>query len=275
MTASETEHRSPRRMLLLIAYDGTDYSGFALQSNAPTVSGVLRAALLQIDPNVGPITGSSRTDSGVHARNQPVSFTTTQPIKPRGWVLALNQRLPPAISVTYAAEVDIDFDPRKAPLYKRYRYRVFNSEVEDPFISRKAWRVGQQLDLELMRREAMALLGEHDFRAFRSADDPRTDTVRRLTKLEIERKKADPRQIDMVVEGNRFMYNMVRIIAGTLIDIGRMKLPLGSMRAALDSGDRQKLGMTAPARGLMLEHVELPDWGRAGWPERTLRPDGA
>ncbi len=262
-----TVTQEQRRLLLLLAYDGTDYSGFALQNNAPTISGELRKALLEIDPQVGSITGSSRTDSGVHARNQPVSFTTQKPIKSRGWVLALNQRLPPAIRVTYAADVDLAFDPRKAPVHKRYRYRLYLSQTEDPFVSRQSWRIGHELDLALMQSEAAPLVGEHDFRAFRSTDDPRTDTVRQIRRLEIL-KHSDDRVIDIIVEGNRFMYNMVRIIVGTLVDVGRGKLAPGSSRLALTSGNRQQLGMTAPACGLMLEHVELPDWGREGWPPR-------
>lgn len=256
-------------MLLLLAYDGTDYSGFALQNNAPTISGALRNALVSIDPNVGPITGSSRTDAGVHARNQPVSFTTEKPIKSRGWVLALNQRLPDSICVTYAADVDLDFDPRKAPLFKRYRYRLFSSQVEDPFICRQSWRIGQPLDLGLMRDEARHLLGEHDFRAFRSTDDVRTDTIRTLFRVDLRVDPEDPRCIDVIVEGNRFMYNMVRIIAGTLVDVGRGRVAPGTTLRALASGDRTQLGMTAPSHGLMLEHVELANWGWDGWPERA------
>lgn len=263
-----------RRLLLLVAYDGTDYSGFAPQTNAPTIADELRRALLEIDPEVGPVTGSSRTDAGVHARNQPVSFTTTKLIKPRGWVLALNQRLPSAIVVTYAANTALDFDPRLSPLHKRYCYRVFNSNVEDPFIGRVSWRVGQELDVPRMWGAGQRLLGQHDFRAFRSTDDVRTDTVRTIMALTLERDPRDSRQIALKVTGNRFMYNMVRIIAGTLVDVGRGRIEESNIERALRTGERTVLGMTAPARGLMLEHVELPDWGTDGWPDPPL-PAGA
>lgn len=254
--------------MLLIAYDGAAYSGFAIQNNAKTVSGELRKALLTIDPDVGVITGSSRTDSGVHARNQPVSFTTKKSVKSRGWVLALNQYLPSDIRVSYAAETPLDFDPRVAPLFKRYCYRVFNAQAEDPFISRTSWRIGQALRLSKMREEAQYLLGEHDFRAFRSTDDIRVNTVRTIHEIQLNSDALDPRQISIFVTGNRFMYNMVRIIAGTLVDVGRGRLPPQSTLRALRSGQRTDLGMTAPAHGLMLEHVELPDWGQDGWPAR-------
>ncbi len=261
-----------RRILLLLAYDGTDYSGFALQSNAPTIVGELRRALLEIDPDVGSITGSSRTDAGVHARNQPVSFITTRSLKARGWVLALNQRLPDAIVVTYAAEVALDFDPRRAPTFKRYCYRVFNSPLDDPFISRTSWRVGQALHVTTMAKASQVLLGEHDFRAFRSVDDPRAETVRNISTLSLSRDPVEPRLIEVRVTGNRFMYNMVRIIVGTLVDIGRGRVQPDCLVRALQSGARSDLGMTAPARGLMLEHVELDDWGRDGWPMRGTSP---
>lgn len=256
------------RIVLLIAYDGSTYSGFAIQNDVSTVSGELRKALLTIDPEVGTITGSSRTDSGVHARNQPVSFTTKKSVKSRGWVLALNQQLPRDIRVSYAARASLDFDPRIAPLFKRYCYRLFNAQAEDPFVSRTSWRVGQTLDLTKMREEAQHLLGEHDFRAFRSSDDIRSNTVRNIHAIELFRDTIDPRQISITVTGNRFMYNMVRIIVGTLVDVGRGRLAQQSTLLALESGQRTDLGMTAPARGLMLEHVELPDWGQDGWPAR-------
>lgn len=262
-----------RRILLLLAYDGTEYSGFALQNNAPTIAGELRRALLEIDPDVGSITGSSRTDAGVHARNQPVSFTTTRALKARGWVLALNQRLPAAIVVTYAAQVALDFDPRRAPTFKRYCYRIFHSPLDDPFISRSSWRVGQPLHVSAMAQASQALLGEHDFRAFRSVDDPRAETVRKILALSLSRDPVESRLIEVRVTGNRFMYNMVRIIVGTLVDIGRGRVEADCLIRALKSGARSDLGMTAPARGLMLEHVELSDWGRDGWPARDSTMD--
>lgn len=254
------------RVLLLVSYDGRNYSGIARQDNAPTVGGVLDAAVREIDPDASFITASSRTDRGVHAVRQPVSFTTKKPLTARGWVLALGQRLPPDISVMCASFVPLGFDPRRDAIWKRYEYRIFRSPVEDPFVSPYAWRVGDELDLSLMQREAESIVGQHDFAAFRHVDDPRTETIRRLDVVRIEHDETDARCLTLTVQGNRFMYNMVRIIAGTLVDVGRgRKKPGAALRAVL-SGDRRDLGMTAPAHGLRLMHVELTTWGQDGWP---------
>lgn len=258
-----------RRVLLLVSYDGRNYSGIARQDNAPTVGGTLDKILREIDPDASFITASSRTDRGVHAERQPVSFTTTKPLTARGWVLAIGQRLPPDISVMRASFVPLDFDPRRQALWKRYEYRIFRSPVDDPFVSPFAWRVGDELDLSLMQGEARSILGEHDFVAFRHVDDCRTETVRRLDVVQVEQETADPRCLKLTVQGNRFMYNMVRIIAGTLVDVGRGRKAPGAARRALTSGDRRDLGMTAPAHGLRLVHVELGSSGEDAWPPPT------
>jgi tRNA pseudouridine38-40 synthase len=169
-----------------------------------------------------------------------------------------------------AAHVPLDFDPRRDPLWKRYRYRLFTSPVDDPFVSPIAWRVGDPLDADRMHAEAAALVGDHDFAAFRSVDDMRKETRRRLDIVRLEVAPSDARILDIVVQGNRFMYNMVRIIAGTLVDVGRGKQPPGACARAISSGDRRDLGMTAPAHGLHLEHVELQQWGEQPWPPPEL-----
>jgi tRNA pseudouridine38-40 synthase len=255
-----------RRVLLLVAYDGRNYSGMVRQNGPRTVAGELEGALQQIDPEASKITVSSRTDKGVHAARQPVSFTTSRNLSSRGWVLALGQRLPPDISVVRASFVPLEFDPRRDPIYKRYTYRLFLSQVEDPFVSPFAWRIGDALNLPLMRAEAADLCGEHDFAAFRQVDDQRTETVRKLDSVAIETDAHDVRCVSIHVRGNRFLYNMVRIIAGTLVDVGRGRKEPGAVRRALVSLDRKDLGMTAPAHGLRLEHVELRDFGLDAWP---------
>jgi tRNA pseudouridine38-40 synthase len=182
-------------------------------------------------------------------------------------VLGLSSFLPRNIAVLRSSEVGLDFDPRKRPLWKIYRYRVLRSPVEDPFLSDHAWRIGEKLDQSLMEAEARTLIGTFDFQAFRSAKDPRLNTVRTLSEVRVSNATDDPRCLDLWVQGDRFLYNMVRIIAGTLVDVGRGRLAPGSAQKALLGGDREQLGMTAPARGLSLEHVELPDWGQEPWPE--------
>jgi tRNA pseudouridine38-40 synthase len=258
-----------RRVLLLLSYAGGSYSGFARQTNAVTVAGKLEEAISAIDPQASAVTASSRTDAGVHARNQPVSFTTVKSLSSRGWVLALTQRLPDDIAVARASFVPLAFDPRRDPLWKRYRYRLFCSQVEDPFLSPVSWRIGEPLDRSAMEQEAAVLIGEHDFAAFRSVDDVRIETVRKLERVEIQPSPHSPESLDIVVQGNRFMYNMVRIIAGTLVDVGRGRKAPGACARAFVSKDRRELGMTAPARGLQLEHVELREWGTDEWPSRS------
>lgn len=260
---------SRRRVLLLLSYSGGNYSGFARQTNAVTVAGKLEEAILSIDPSASAVTASSRTDAGVHARNQPISFTTSKPLTSRGWVLALAQRLPSDIAVTRASFVPLAFDPRRDPTWKRYRYRLLCSHVEDPFLSPLSWRIGEPLNRAAMEDEAASLVGVHDFAAFRSADDCRTETLRRLESVSVAPSPFSADGLDIVVQGNRFMYNMVRIIAGTLVDVGRGKKAPGACARALESKDRRDLGMTAPARGLHLEHVELTDWGTDEWPPRS------
>lgn len=265
-----SDDSAPRRVLLLVAYQGGNYSGFARQDNANTVAGELERALKDIDPEASRVTCASRTDRGVHARTQPVTFTSNKNLMARGWVLALSQRLPKDISISRASFVPFDFDPRKNPLFKRYRYSVFHSVVEDAFLGPVSWRVSEPLDFEVMKREAEHLEGEHDFRAFRHVDDVRTETVRHIHRVTLTHQPLDPRVFDITVVGNRFMYNMVRIIAGTLVDVGRGRTPPGAVERALLSGDRRELGMTAPPQGLLLEHVELREWGEEEWPEGPI-----
>lgn len=248
---------APYRVMLEVAYDGRPFVGFVRQNNGPTVAAELESAISRLDPHAGTLTCSSRTDAGVHARHQIVSFLSEQMIPARGWVLGLRPILPDTISVIGAALVPLSFDPRLDPSWKRYRYRVLVSQVPDPFEAGRAYWVFSRLDLEKMRQAAAHLIGEHDFRAFRSARDQRTSTVRRIDSVIIEPSFEDPRRVDIAVTGNRFLHNMVRIIAGTLVDVGRGRRDASCTSRALETGAREELGMTAPAHGLYLEHVEL------------------
>ncbi|HSC89963.1 MAG TPA: tRNA pseudouridine(38-40) synthase TruA [Polyangiaceae bacterium] len=267
---SQPAERPPlERVLLVLAYDGAAFSGFAQQTNAPSIASTVDAAIREIDPGASRLVGASRTDGGVHARLQPAAFGSTKRIPSRSWVLALTSRLPPAICVTRAARVETAFDPRKHALWKRYKYRVLRSQIEDPFLAGRAWRVGQPIDVEAMRLEARTLLGTHDFAAFRSVEDRRVETVRSLSRVDVDVAADDARCVDVTVEGNKFMHNMVRIIVGTLVDVGLGRTAPGACQRALTSLRRSDLGMTAPARGLCLEHVELDTWGEDAWPDRA------
>jgi tRNA pseudouridine38-40 synthase len=255
-------------VLLIVAYDGTPFSGFARQPDARTVAGELDGAVRAIDPRASLVRGVSRTDAGVHARGQVVAFDTCKAIAPRGWALALAQHLPEEISVMAAARVAVGYDPRDHALDKTYRYSVLESPVRDPLLAHRAWRVGERLNHQSMRSEAAALTGIHDFRAFRAAGDPRENTIRHILRAELRASTEDPRLLWIEIQGNRFLYKMVRIIAGTLVDVGRGRLPSGTVASALAAGSRDALGITAPAEGLCLERVALDDPGNDAWPDQ-------
>ena len=223
-----------------------------------------------MDPRATALRAVSRTDAGVHARGQVVAFDTDRDVDPRGWALGITGHLPREIAIVRAANAPPSFDPRNHALTKTYRYTVLRSAVRDPLLEGKAWRVpDRRFNLSAVREEARALLGEHDFRAFRGAADERTDTVRKIFRADVEQSRDDPRIVTFVVTGNRFLYRMVRIVAGTLVDVGRGRVAPGAVGRAITSKRREDLGMTAPAAGLVLEHVELDVELSDAWPEET------
>lgn len=256
-------------VLLTLSYDGTPFSGYAKQTNARTIAGELEGAIATIDAKASSTRGVSRTDAGVHARGQVVAFDSMREIEPRGWVLALNRELPREIAVVRAARCAPRYEPRRAVLSKTYVYRILQSPTREPLIDDMVWRVPYRLNQLAMREAASALQGEHDFRAFRGAADTRADTVRRIFRIELARAAHDPRLFELTVTGNKFLYNMLRIIAGTLVDIGRGHLPQDSFERAFSSGVRKDLGITAPPEGLVLERIELSDLGHDHWPPVT------
>jgi tRNA pseudouridine38-40 synthase len=258
-----------RGVLLWVAYDGAPFVGFARQREGRSVAGELDGAVRALDPSASLVRGTSRTDAGVHALAHPVAFDTSLEIPPRGWALALAAHLPDEISVVGAATVMAGYDPRTHARRKTYRYVLLEAKVRDPFSAGRAWRIPEWLNQEAMSREARDLLGQHDFRAFRTSKDPRPDTVRTIFRADVcVRDEAPGRRTTTVeVEGDRFLHRMVRIIVGALVDTGRGRLPAGSVRAALETGERARLGITAPPDGLYLVRVELADAGRHNWPD--------
>jgi tRNA pseudouridine38-40 synthase len=254
-------------VLLKLAYDGREFSGMARQPNARTVAGELAGAIESMDPHASALRQVSRTDAGVHARGQLVAFDTTRDIPSRGWVLGLTRQLPESIAVVAAASVPVSFDPRQHVLYKTYRYRILHSRVRDPFLDRVAWRIEQRLNHDAMQQEALDLVGLHDFAAFRGASDQREDTTRSILRAEWQQDAADPRVWNFDITGNHFLYHMVRIIVGTLVDVGRGRTNRGAVQSALASHRRADLGMTAPAHGLELMQVQLDEAGSVEWPQ--------
>ena len=241
-----------RNIKLTIAYDGTRYRGWQLQSNGVTVQGELEKAILKLTGKKSRLSGASRTDSGVHARCQAANFRTSSKIPAEKIPYALNQLLPSDISVIDASEEDHDFDSRFSAREKTYRYYIYISKSRDPFREKYAWRVLYPLNALLMKREAKALLGKHDFKSFQASDKRERSSTRTILGIDVSRKKEE---VIITVRGDGFLYNMVRNIAGTLVDIGRGYLAPGSMKAILAAKDRTKAGPTAPARGLFLEKI--------------------
>jgi tRNA pseudouridine38-40 synthase len=257
----------PFGVLLKIAYDGTAYSGWAPQIGTRTVHEAITGAIVALDPRASLPRGTSRTDAGVHADGQLAAFDASLAIPPRGWVLALNQHLPDDVCVRSARSVAVEFNPRFAARSKRYRYRILLDRVRDPRWTTRAWRIGWPIDMERLSRAARHFEGTHDFAAFRSSHDARSDTVRTMTRVEVE-PGEDPRIVSVVIEGKAFLYNMVRIMVGTLFDIARGKLADDAILRALGGRDRRLAGTTAPAHGLTLESidVDLPEGAGAAWP---------
>jgi tRNA pseudouridine38-40 synthase len=253
-------------VLLTVAYDGAPFSGFALQPTERTVAGELLGAVRALDPSASVLRGTSRTDSGVHAYGQLVAFDSSSGIPPRGWVLGLARHLPSEISVVRAANVELGFEPRRHVKMKTYRFAVLESPVRDPFLEGRVWRLSDRLNQMAMEDAAASLIGEHDFAAFRATGDMRTETVRRIVRVEVRRARSDQRIWEFVVQGDRFMYKMVRIIVGTLVDVGRGRRAANCTARALESLSRTDLGITAPPEGLYLDSIELDVETNDSWP---------
>lgn len=253
-----------RGVLLTVTYDGEHFHGWAAQPGMRTVQGVLLHALTQLDPQVTSLRGTSRTDRGVHARGQKAAFDTTTEIPTRGWVLGVNQHLPDDVAIASASRIAPGYNPRFDAQKKRYEYRILRRTLRDPLRHKHTWRVAEPLALGTMESEARSLLGTHDFAAFSAARDARENTVRTLTQIALT---PEGDELVVRVEGNAFLYNMVRILVGTLVDVGRGKLPQGTFERALLSKDRRDLGITAPAHGLTLDEITLSSAGLEPFPE--------
>jgi len=241
-----------RNIRLTIQYDGTHYSGWQSQKNARSIQDVLTDALKKITGGKVNLTGSGRTDAGVHARAQVANFKTRSDIPLKKLLLGLNSILPDDIVVSAVKEAGLKFDAQRAAKSKLYRYTLINSNVIDPFIRRFAAKCFYKLDILRMRRAAKPLMGKRDFRSFRAAGGGEKDTVRRIRNIKIE-KYGDMIYIDMEADG--FLYNMARNIVGTLIEVGRGKLKADAVKGILAKKDRRFCGPTAPAKGLCLLKV--------------------
>lgn len=241
-----------RNIKLTISYDGTGYRGWQLQDNGATIQGEIERAVRKVFSKKHRIYGASRTDAGVHAAGQVAHFKTASTIPINKIALALNARLPADIAVTRAEEASLDFHSQYDAKSKHYRYHILNSNSRDPFSEKYAWRIPYKLNVTLMKKEAAVLLGRHDFRSFQASDKKERTSVRKITGIEIKKAKN---KITINIRGDGFLYNMVRNIVGTLVDISRGYLPEGSMLKILKKRDRTAAGPTAPAKGLFLLEV--------------------
>jgi tRNA pseudouridine38-40 synthase len=238
---------------LTIAYDGTDYRGWQIQPNGKTVQGEIEKSIRKIFGKDHRLHGTSRTDSGVHAACQVAHFKATRVIPIAKMADALNSALPKDIVILKAEYADTAFHARFDTKSKLYSYKIFSSRQKDPFHQRYAWYLSYKLNLALMRKEALALIGRHDFKAFQASDKKERSSIRKILELNIVKHKS---LITINIEADGFLYNMVRNIVGTLVDIGRGYLPPGSMKKILDSRDRTQAGPTAPPEGLCLMQVK-------------------
>lgn len=252
-----------KRIKLTVAYDGTDYCGWQIQKNGITVEKVLNRALSRLTGEEITVVGASRTDAGVHARGNVAVFDTDTRIPAERIVYAVNALLPEDVVVVRSEEVPAGWHPRKCVSVKTYEYRILNKEFPDPVRRRDTYFVSFSLDIERMRRAAEYLKGEHDFKSFCSAQTAVETTVRTIYDLDI---KKEGEIITIRVRGNGFLYNMVRIIAGTLAGVGRGYFEPEDMERMLEAKDRTQAGVTAPPQGLTLVGIEYekPDNSGSG-----------
>jgi tRNA pseudouridine38-40 synthase len=251
-----------RNIKLTIEYDGTFYHGWQSQTNACAVQDVVSEAVSRLTGEECKLTGSSRTDTGVHALGQTANFYTSSKIPADKFSYAINSFLPEDIVIKKSEEVSLDFHSRFSAQGKRYKYLIYNSTFPSALLRHRAWHVGPVLDAEAMNRASKAFLGEHDFAAFSAAGSSVKSTVRTILDVSVAR-EAD--MIELQIAGNGFLYNMVRIIAGTLAEVGKGKILPEDLPAIIGSRDRKKAGITAPPHGLYLMEVhysrasEIPD----------------
>lgn len=241
-----------RTILLHLEYDGTAYFGWQIQPDRPTVQNVVESALKQVIGCDLRIHSSSRTDAGVHARDMAVHFRTECGLPLTAFREGANAFLPDDVVIRAVREMPEDFHARYSSRGKWYRYTIYNAEVRSPLTCRTSWHLRGHLDRALMQEAAGLLVGEHDFRAFRTTGCVARSTVREIYQVDVT---ADHEFIYLDFRGSGFLRNMVRMLVGTLVEIGQGKRPLGDMEKLLKGEAGLTSGATAPARGLCLQKV--------------------
>ena len=268
MTASGLETRG-RRVAAIVEYDGTEYAGWQSQEHSASIQDAVQAALSFVAGHPILAICAGRTDSGVHALGQVIHFDTHALRTPRAWVLGANTKLAPAVALQWAGEVTLGFHARHAAIRRIYRYCILNRSARSALQRTRAAWIHRPLDAAAMHAAAQTLIGEHDFRAFRSVECQSKTTVRRVERIEV-RRAGD--YVWLEITANAYLHHMVRNIVGTLLDVQREAEPAAAMARVLKLGDRRLAGATAPAAGLYLWRVEYPPVYGIPAPDHGLPP---
>lgn len=242
-----------KNIRLTISYDGTNYHGWQKQNNLITVQSELERVIYNITGEHVELTASGRTDANVHALGQVANFKTNSKILPEKFSSAINSNISNDIRIIKSEEIDLDFNARFSAKRKTYLYQIYNSRVSSPFYSLYSYHIPYSLDIEHMKEALKKLEGEHDFKAFMASNSEVKSTVRTIYETDI---KAENNLIKIEITGNGFLYNMVRIIVGTVIEIGNHRKDISCIDKAIINGERKLLGHTAKAYGLFLKNVE-------------------
>ena len=241
-----------RNLRVVLEYDGTDFYGWQIQKDTRTVQGELQKAVEKVGGRKPTIIGAGRTDSGVHAEGQVANFHTTSAIPAHKWPRALNAILPEDATVLTVENVPIDFHAQFAATSKIYRYRVLNQSERSSLLRHRAHLVRPTLDIPAMIEGARALVGTHDFRSFGTEMARKEKTTRTILSFEIT---STPPAVEFRVHGNGFLYNQVRSMVGTLLDVGLGKRKPGNIKEVIEARDRKCAGANVPAKGLTLVEV--------------------
>lgn len=239
-----------RCIRLTVEYDGTDFHGWQVQSTLRTVQGELESAVEAMTGSRPRVRGASRTDAGVHAVGQVASFETESAIPARQFAMGLTALTGPDLAVARSEEAPLGWNPRYEAKGKTYRYLVLNRAHPAPLERRRSWHVASRLDVDAMNEGARHLLGLHDFAAFRASACDASTTVREMRRLDVRRAEGD--LVELTFEATAFLQHMVRILVGTLVQVGRGRMAPDEVERILESCDRAQAGPTAPAQGLCL-----------------------
>ena len=242
-----------KKYLLILEYEGTAYHGWQVQQNGITIQEVLEKALSQITNTKTSVLSSGRTDAGVHAEAMPAHFVTESKMKPGEFQLAINSLLPHDITIKEVRKVLMSFNARSSAKLKLYRYTILNRDFPSAFNFRRSWFIPHKLDFAAMRRAAKYLQGEHDFTSFRAGNCNAKSPVRTMDRVELFKQDGF---LIFEFEGKGFLKHMVRNFIGTLVYVGRKKIPARQVKTILEARDRRQAGPTAPAQGHCLIKVE-------------------